>query len=32
MRTLGQNPTETELQDIINEFDGKETLFLIIFS
>ena len=21
MRSLGQNPTETELQDMINEFD-----------
>ena len=27
MRTLGQNPTEEELQDIINDvdFDGKRT-------
>ena len=27
MRSLGQNPTETELQDMINEFDGNLSYF-----
>ncbi len=32
MRTLGQNPTEDELKDLINEFDceGLFTIFFVI--
>ncbi|XP_077864778.1 uncharacterized protein LOC144350470 [Saccoglossus kowalevskii] len=30
MRSLGQNPTETELQDIINEVDADEITEMIL--
>ena len=31
MRTLGQNPTEYELKDLINEFDCEGLFHLRIF-
>ena len=32
MRSLEQNPTEAELQDIINEFDIERKVFLSLTS
>ena len=32
MRSLEQNPTEAELQDIINEFDIERRVFLSLTS
>lgn len=32
MRTLGQNPTEDELKDLINEFDCEGLINILFFN